>query len=355
MKNANRQALSTVFLAVLATVSTGLVGCGGDGGDPGGAVTLDLTAANSDTVAHATAAGFLAFGSTAMVPLGTQGGTAAQGTSARALGATGSAAFGAWLPPRVLGGLLQAMQGGPGAARSGMARPLATVALEPMPCSVAGTSTLRFEDGDGDGLLDVGEVFTFDFNNCQDTTSEVINGSMSGAITRINSDGTAFGARVTLAPLTQEALDGSHSLGLDGKMLLDYRVLNDTAEEMNLTADGPVAATVRTHLPFKDAVTLRSGFAQGTTHDSGLGRSSSTVTGVMESALAGGSFAVSTMTPIELYDADAYPRVGTVEMRGRTGIMNLQALSTAQVQIALDANGDGSFESSTPQTWDWLF
>jgi hypothetical protein len=35
--------------------------------------------------------------------------------------------------------------------------------------------------------------------------------------------------------------------------------------------------------------------------------------------------------------------------------MNLRVLSTEEVQVELDVNGDGSFESSAPQTWEWLF
>jgi hypothetical protein len=116
-----------------------------------------------------------------------------------------------------------------------------------------------------------------------------------------------------------------------------------------------VTAQVLTHLPFDDTVTLQSGFVQDTTHDYSNSRSTSTLTGVMESAKAGGSFAVATLTPIQLYDTDVYPHAGVVEMRGNTGVMNLRVLSSEQVQVELDANGDGVFESSTPQTWDWLF
>jgi hypothetical protein len=64
---------------------------------------------------------------------------------------------------------------------------------------------------------------------------------------------------------------------------------------------------------------------------------------------------VSTLTPIQLYDTDLHPRIGAVQMRGRTGVMNLRVLSTEQVLIEFDANSDGSFESSTPRTRDWLF
>jgi len=345
MKISKRHVLSATALAAVAAMSGALVGCGGDGGDDDvtPVVTLDLTPANSETVGHATAAGFMAFGSTVMMPLG--GGT----DRATALASSGS---GTWLPPRVVSGLLQAMGG---AARSGVARPLAVIDLGTTPCEVAGTTTMSFDDSDNDGMLDVGEVFTFVFNNCQDNAASVTSGSMSGTVTRINDSRTAFDAGITLSSLAQKAVDGSHSLTLNGSVRIGYRALSETAEQMKLSADGAVTALVLTHLPFDDTVTLQSGFVQDSTHDYSVGRSTSTLTGVMESAKAGGSFAVSTMTPIELYDTDSYPRVGEVTMRGRTGVMNLRVLSTEQVLVELDANGDGTFESSTPRTWDWLF
>jgi hypothetical protein len=102
-------------------------------------------------------------------------------------------------------------------------------------------------------------------------------------------------------------------------------------------------------------VTLQSGFVQDTTHDYSVGRSTSTLEGVMATAKAGCSFAVSTLAPVQLFDTDRYPRIAAVQMRGRTGVMKLRVLSTEQVQFELDAKGDGSFEASTPQTWEWLF
>jgi len=68
--------------------------------------------------------------------------------------------------------------------------------------------------------------------------------------------------------------------------------------------------------------------------------------------VAGGSFAVATVTPFEVDDSEIYLRAGVVTMTGRTG----RALSAEQVQVELDANGDGDgiYETGTPQTWDWL-
>jgi hypothetical protein len=344
MKLRNRHVLSALGLAAVAVLSGSLVGCGGDDGGGGSPpVTLELSQANSDTVAHSTAAGFMAFGSALLMPL--DGG----GDRAGALASSGS---GSWLPARVVTSLLQAM--GAATPRSD-ARPLAVIDLGSTPCAVAGTTGMSFDDADNDGMLDVGEVFTFVFDNCQDDAARVTNGSLSGAITGINDTGTAFSASITLGSLLQRAVDGSHSLTLSGNALMGYRELSANVEQMTLRADGPVTAQVLTHLPFDDTVTLQSGFVQDTTHDYSVGRSTSTLTGVMESAKAGGSFAVATLVPIELNDTDTYPRAGVVEMRGSTGIMNLRVLSNEQVQVELDANGDGVFESSTAQTWDWLF
>jgi len=39
---------------------------------------------------------------------------------------------------------------------------------------------------------------------------------------------------------------------------------------------------------------------------------------------------------------------------GNRGAMRVTAMSAAQVKVDLDAEGDGIFESSKIDTWDWL-
>jgi len=52
---------------------------------------------------------------------------------------------------------------------------------------------------------------------------------------------------------------------------------------------------------------------------------------------------------------DAGSGSGATKMHGRTGIMKLHILEAAQVQVDLDVHRDGSLDSDTPPTWDWLF
>lgn len=356
MKKAGAHRFNIQRCALLAAFAGGLAACGGVGGGapPPPPVTLKLTAANGDTVAHATAAGLLSFGSSVMLPYGADTGASAQAMSARALGGNGPAVSSTWLPQRVLVVLSQASRPDARLARSGAERPLALISEGPMPCGIAGTSTFSFDDADNDSYLDVGESFTFAFDNSQDSAAQVLDGSLGGTITRVNSDGTQFGATMTLAGLSQQATNGRHGVTLSGRLLMDYRQTSETTESMNLRVDGPVIIAVRTHLPYDDTVTLQNDFAQNSTYDLTLGRTTSAVSGVMDSTVARGRFAVATPTPFEVDDSEVCPRAGVVTMTGRTGTMTLRALSADLVQVELDANGDGIYETGTPQTWDWL-
>jgi hypothetical protein len=70
--------------------------------------------------------------------------------------------------------------------------------------------------------------------------------------------------------------------------------------------------------------------------------------------VADDSFAVAMVAPFEADDREAHLMAGVVTMTSRTGNMKLTASSADQVQVELDANGDGIYEFSTPQTRDWL-
>ncbi len=348
---------STLALAAAVLMTSGLVACGGDGDGalPAPSVTLDLTDANRDTVAHATATGVMSFGASMAVPFGADAGVGAQAATSRTLSNSGSRVSSQWLPLRVAAKLAAAVRGSARLQVASVARPLMVINYPPESCNVSGSTTTSVDDVDNDGKLSVGDTFIFVFNDCQDSAWEVLNGTITAVFTRMGASSLpSFGARMTLAQLSQVATDGRHGLALNGSVLLDYEQLSSTAETMNMTADGAVMATVSTHLPYNDTVVLQSGFVQNSRFDYTLGRVTSTVQGVMESANAGGTFAISTLTQIEADDTEAYPRAGVLKMVGRTGTMMLSALSAAQVRVDLDANDDGIYESGVTQTWDWL-
>jgi hypothetical protein len=347
-----------VRTAVLAAMAGGLVACGGDGGDapPPPLATLDLTAANSETVAHATAASVFAFGgASSAVPLGGGSGMAAQGASVQTLGYAAAGRPAAWLPQRVVDALMNAVRADRALANSRRAQPLAVVTSPPEPCGIAGTVTVTVDDRDNNGELSLGDLFTIAFSNCQDSAFEVLNGTANASVTRVGATVLpSFGARMSMTQLSQEALDGRHGLSVSGAVVLDYEQTSSTSETMTLTAEGPVVLKVHTHQAYDDTVTLQHGFAQISNYDSGPGVTRINVTGSFSTAAAGGSVFVATPRDIEVTDTDIYPMAGTVKVEGG-GSMVLTALSAASVQIDLDADADNSYESRQTKDWDWLY
>jgi hypothetical protein len=53
-------------------------------------------------------------------------------------------------------------------------------------------------------------------------------------------------------------------------------------------------------------------------------------------------------------DADLYPTSGQIVATGAVGSLRTTALNTTNVQIELDANGDGIYEASKVVLWTAL-
>jgi hypothetical protein len=335
-------------MAVLLALGAGLAACGGGGGDGGGSATVDLTLANRDAVAHSTAASLLVLGSSTALPVLASPGGIAQRETPLSASIAGQAAWTPRIPARVLGVIAQTVR----AVGSPRESPMAVITNPPQACGVSGTATVTLNDANGDGVPSVGEAVTVAFNQCQDTAAEVLNGSVAVTITATSP--TSFSATLSMSQLSDNATNGRHSMTLSGTLNLSYTQLTSTTDHTVVTASGPVTATIHTHLPYDDTLTLQSGYVQDSRYDATAGRLLSTLTGTIQSANAGGAFSVATDAQISSLDADAYPSAGLVRMTGRKGVMLLTAQSASQVKIDLDAEGDGAYESSRTDTWDWL-
>jgi hypothetical protein len=85
-------------------------------------------------------------------------------------------------------------------------------------------------------------------------------------------------------------------------------------------------------------------------------RTISTVQGSFKSNRAGGVVEVATVSGASLikYDAEAYPQSGVVQVKGKNSTLLITALSANDVKLDLDADNNGSFESTSTVTRDWL-
>ena len=328
-----RWLLNTVTAAILV----GLGACGGGGDDgppPVTGPTINITAANRDNVAHAAAAGILALSPTgAMIPM------------SNAAGATGLVSalarpFGKWLG----GAVVQRDQ------------PQAVYGPYVYLCTVSGTVSETDDDRDENGIPSVGDVVTLVYSNCQEAAGETLNGSMTMTMTAINVSPVASGtADVTLSQMS--AVTANHSMTINGAAVFHYALPTSTSlETARMTASGPMTVAVSTHVGYSDTLTLQSGFVGEETYDPTLMRTVSTCSGLLQSAAAGGVVDVRTVAgaPLTKYDADAYPSAGVVQVTGRNSTLQATALSASSVRLDLDADNNGSFETSNTVAWDWL-
>jgi hypothetical protein len=247
---------------------------------------------------------------------------------------------------------------------SGRERPLAIVGPVIQPCAFSGTVSATIDDRDNSGSLSVGDVMTFVFNQCHDTATDSVDGTTTGTYTQIGTVPVpTLGARLTMSQFT--AVTANHTLTLNGAMLLNYSQPSASVEITRLTADGPVTVAFSTHLPYADTVTLQSGYIQEDTYDASVapppgstlpGRTTTTLQGRLQSTQAGGLIDVATppTAPLVTYSADTYPRSGAVQVSGRSGTLLMTVLSVTSVRLDLDADNNGSFESTSTVSWDWL-
>ena len=336
-----------------------LAACGGGGGDGDGPFvsrgTVVLTPVNRDTAARALATSIMALGASTAIPVAGEGGA----TALRAVAPTpfGAARLGiaAWLPSRVLNAVWEAVGSRGQPAHSGSMWPLAVVVGAPVACLVGGTVAVTVDDRDNNNQLSPGDLWSFDFRQCQDNASGILSGVVSIGFTSIvTATLPAFSARMNFLQFSQEAGNGRHGLSITGSAAFDYAQTSSTAERLRLTADGNVLTSVHTHLPFTENLTLQSGFYQAARYDSSTGLTSTTTAGTVRSQALGGSVVASSQVPIVVSDSDCYPRSGVLDALGSTGRVRLSVLSSSQVRIELDADDNGGFESGSTLPWDTL-
>ena len=313
---------------VTAAALVALGACGGGGGDntPTGP-TIDVSSVNRDTVVHAAVAGVwgLTLATTTPLPTGSSG-------SARSVSAW-LQTHGARLP----------------SAASQREHPTAVFGPTEVPCDVSGSMTVTWDDADNDLVIgSVGDVLTGVFRNCVDpdlADATVVNGTL---VARVLSETSMR------MEMTQFSLDTSrHTMTVTGAV----RVTMVSVDTAQTTTEGEVTVNVAlNHVapPFTDTVTLQSGFvAQETISNGEMVR---TVNGLLESAAAGGIVRLTTPSNalIRQLATQDYPYTGVLRVQGMSSALQMTVLSASQVQLDLDADGNGTFDSTTTVLWDWL-
>jgi hypothetical protein len=353
-------------VAVAALVAA----CGGDGDD--GAVNpqpppptyVKISAANQDAVARASVSSIGAF---LGVPVINESASPALAKTAQA-GATSA--------PGRHGGLthlaLRAFHVASGqatAAPTGMARPLAQLPPEIVPCMVSGTLTLILDDKDNSKTLTVGDTVSISFSQCDDGDGKV-NGGMALTIATLSLTTTAEDMTGSVTFQSLDIVNGQFSYLVNGGAAFRFTVtLKPDGEELFASftvASGGLSVTKRAVIAggLSDSFSYRAGYTVSERDFSATaqGVPSSeifTASGDFGSQSLGGDLTLSTITPFKsVYtdpNGDIFPTEGQLLVSGGDGTkLRLTATPTVQVLMETSDDSDDAWEYSKTVTWDWL-
>ena len=323
---------STLSILVAASTLAMLTACGGGGGnDSPAAKNVAITSANQTAVARASLNGGAA------VALA-QGSLSGGGTS-------GPLATGALLRRAVVATTNQRK----GVASAGV-HPAAT-STDTEACQVSGTMTTTFDDRDGNGQLSNGDVLTATFAQCRDSATSSIDGTVAITLT---STPTAANLDASASFQNVAVVDTGVSSTLAGNVSI-HEVDGSTLSDVQLTVgSGGLSITVASSA-YNDSVAFESGMIIAASQMGGGSQTSATLNGSFTATSIGGRVTVSTQVPLMTAFDAAYPGTGVIKIVGASGSAVLvTVLDTTQVQLQLDANGDGTYESATDVAWTTL-
>jgi hypothetical protein len=330
---------SNLPLVFAAATLAFLAACGG-GGDSATAPTtktVAISSSNQADVARATVNGGLAVSFT-------------QG----AVGVTPAAAAGVPTRTQGFGLALQRVLAVATRQRKGIAGASvhpAAASTNSTPCGVGGTLTSTFDDRDGNGVLSKGDVLTATFAQCQDTTSLSLNGAVAITLTG-NPSGMVFDASAVFQNVV--VVDNGVSSTISGTVSVN-ETDGTTLTETRFTVGSGGFAVAIASANYNDALAFESGMVITTSQVGGNSSTSLTLAGSFTASSIGGRVTIATPVPLIQGPADVYPTTGQVRITGAAGSTLLATvLDATQVQLQLDANGDGTYESTTTVAWSTL-
>jgi hypothetical protein len=328
---------STPYRQVAALLFAFLWGCGGGGGGGGGGGPAGLTPPPSTPVG-VTASNATQVSATALKPAVGGGGalTTVAGIETTAAPQTRAVTRALLAVARESKTQLSGSQSVVGAA------------ARTTPCKVSGSITA---DISADGTSG-----TITFNACSDIAGETISGSASATGVSAAPDGSHFSGNFSVDITFTETgfaparLVGSFSIG---------ETCNTSTHDCTSTFTGTsLGAQQGNETWFITNFMIREALVHNTQNNT----QNVTVTFnyTASSTALNGSVTVITSTPLQMLTSARHPYTGVVVATGKNSskvrltVLGSDPTAPGQVQIEVDADGDGTYESSTLYSWSTL-
>jgi hypothetical protein len=327
---------SSLSILVSATALATLAACGGSGGDssPQQGSKVAITSANQSQVVRA---GVNA-GLSVSLAQGSVGGVSPAGVADRS---------------HALADVLQRAVGAARASRKGIAsasaHPAATIS-DTQPCGVSGTVTIVLDDRDNNQALSNGDAVSATFAQCKDSANTTINGAIAIALTSTPT-ATQFSASANFQSVV--VIDNGATSTISGTVVVAENDMPTVTETTLSVGNGGLTASTSS-TGYDDSVSFASGFLIKTDETS-AGDVSVSLSGTLTAQSVGGSITISTPQPMVEASGDTHPSSGQVIVTGASGsTVRATVLDNTQVRLELDANGDGTYESTSIVAWTVL-
>jgi hypothetical protein len=194
-------------------------------------------------------------------------------------------------------------------------------------------------------------VLGVQFNACRDSATSLFNGK---AVITLSSVPSASQITASADFQNVSSVEGGLTAAINGKLTI-AETDSDTDTTVSMTVgDGALAITIGS-TAYNDVVTLSAGLRITVDQQVPAQRTSLTYDGTLQAqSVPGGAVTLTTVTPVVQLDADAYPSSGVVKAKGLHGTLLMTVLDATTVQEQLDADDDGTYESTTTVAWSTL-
>lgn len=224
-------------------------------------------------------------------------------------------------------------------------------------CTNGGSMQMSVNDADDNGIVSAGDSFTLALSNCREADG-TLNGSLGFSFDSLTgSYGTMpYGATATMSFGNLSVTGSQFTASINGSLTVGFTrsstyAFTESVSTPSLTVAGTYGGVTRTR-----SLTNYAASAAGTA-DATYGHVTTYSVGGTLASTGLGSQVISFSTPTAFVTrgSDYYPSTGVLLISGASNSsVRVTALSNTQCGIALDANGDGTYEGSSTVNWNTL-
>lgn len=226
------------------------------------------------------------------------------------------------------------------------------VGSQELPCT-SGTLTRTVTDKNSNGQVDGGDSISMVANNCADR-GVTLNGREEIIVNSGNLHSYPFSASATVQYVNLATLSASSSVVGNGSVTLQIDATGDHSQTAKLSAQSfSVSGTyggpsfTQTLQDYEGSLEIAPAGGGETLTSRFSGTLSST-----SATFGSKSVSVQTDSPFVRSDTQTYPTSGTATITGAAGAkIRVRAIDSTSVEISLDADANGIYETTTTKPW----